>query len=79
MDVLLWIVFGVVVGIVWYPDRSLTSILFSIALGIVGALIGGWLGRIFGGEAGGNVLAIGGAAMLLVLIRMVLFPRFGRR
>jgi uncharacterized membrane protein YeaQ/YmgE (transglycosylase-associated protein family) len=79
MDVLLWIVFGLVVGIVAkliMPGRDPGGIIVTIVLGIVGAMLGGWLGRVMGfyreGEAAGFIMAVVGAIILLVLYRLVL-------
>lgn len=79
MDVLLWIVFGLVVGIVAkliMPGRDPGGIIVTIVLGIVGAMLGGWLGRVMGlyreGEAAGFVMAVVGAIILLGLYRLVL-------
>ena len=51
MDILLWIVFGLVVGLVAeliMPGPDPAEILCTIMLGIVGAMLGGWLGRVMG-------------------------------
>ena len=62
MDILLWIVFGLVVGIVAkliMPGHDPGGIILTIVLGIVGAMLGGWLGRVMGlypqGEADGFI------------------------
>ena len=52
MDVLIWIVFGLVVGVVAkfvMPGRDPGGMIVTIVLGIVGALLGGWIGRALGG------------------------------
>jgi uncharacterized membrane protein YeaQ/YmgE (transglycosylase-associated protein family) len=79
MDILVWIVFGLVVGIVaklLMPGRDPGGIILTIVLGVVGALLGGWLGRVMGlyrqGEAAGFVMAVVGAIIVLVLYRLVL-------
>jgi uncharacterized membrane protein YeaQ/YmgE (transglycosylase-associated protein family) len=79
MDILLWIVFGLVVGIVakfLMPGSDPGGIILTIVLGISGALLGGWLGRVLGiyreGEAAGFIMAVIGAIVLLVLYRLVL-------
>lgn len=78
MDILLWIVFGLVVGVVAkfiMPGRDPGGIVLTIVLGIVGAVVGGWLGRVLGfyrpGEAAGFIMAIVGAIVILVLYRVV--------
>ena len=79
MDILLWIVFGLVVGIVAkfiMPGRDPGGIIITIVLGIVGALLGGWIGRAMGlyreGEAAGFLMAVVGAVIILALYRLVL-------
>lgn len=82
MDVLLWIVFGLVVGIVAkliMPGRDPGGIIVTIVLGVLGALLGGWLGRVIGfyreGEAAGFIMAVVGAVVLLALYRLVVPSR----
>jgi uncharacterized membrane protein YeaQ/YmgE (transglycosylase-associated protein family) len=78
MDILLWIVFGLVVGIVakfLMPGRDPGGMILTIVLGIVGALLGGWLGRALGfyreGEAAGFIMAVVGAIIVLAVYRLV--------
>jgi uncharacterized membrane protein YeaQ/YmgE (transglycosylase-associated protein family) len=78
MEILLWIVFGLVVGIIakfLMPGNDPGGIIVTIVIGIVGALLGGWIGRAFGvyreGEPVGFVMAVVGAIVLLVLYRVV--------
>ena len=51
----------------------------TIVLGIVGAVLGGWLGRAIGlygpGEAAGFVMALIGALILLGLYRLLVARR----
>jgi uncharacterized membrane protein YeaQ/YmgE (transglycosylase-associated protein family) len=82
MDILLWIVFGLVVGIVAkmiMPGRDPGGIIVTIVLGIVGALLGGWVGRALGmyreGETAGFIMAVIGAIIVLGLYRLVLPAR----
>lgn len=77
MDMLLWIVFGLVVGVVaklLMPGPDPGGIILTIVLGIVGALLGGWLGRVLGfyreGEAAGFLMAVVGAVIVLALYRL---------
>lgn len=76
-----WIVFGLVVGIVakfLMPGRDPGGFIVTIALGIVGALLGGFLGRVAGlyapGEPAGFFMALLGSVILLALYRMVARP-----
>jgi uncharacterized membrane protein YeaQ/YmgE (transglycosylase-associated protein family) len=77
MSVLGWILFGLVVGIVarfLMPGRDPGGFVITIVLGIVGALLGGWLGRSVGwyqeGDPVGFLMAVLGAIVLLALYRM---------
>jgi uncharacterized membrane protein YeaQ/YmgE (transglycosylase-associated protein family) len=77
MDILLWIVFGLVVGVVaklLMPGPDPGGIVLTIVLGIVGALLGGWIGRLIGlyqeGEAAGFLMAVVGAVIVLALYRL---------
>jgi uncharacterized membrane protein YeaQ/YmgE (transglycosylase-associated protein family) len=81
MSILAWIVLGLIAGIVakaLVPGRDPGGCIITIVIGIVGALIGGWLSTLlgFGGLAGGLdlrnlVIATLGAIVLLVLWRLL--------
>jgi uncharacterized membrane protein YeaQ/YmgE (transglycosylase-associated protein family) len=79
MDILFWVVFGLIAGSlanVIDPAPSKGGILGSIVLGIVGAIVGGYLGQaIFGvGVNGFNlssfIVAVAGALLVLMVGRM---------
>jgi uncharacterized membrane protein YeaQ/YmgE (transglycosylase-associated protein family) len=72
-----WIVFGLIVGIVakfLMPGRDPGGFVLTAVLGIVGALVGGYLGRLFGwygeGDPVGFLMAVVGSILLLVLYRV---------
>jgi len=78
MDILMWVVFGLVVGIVAkfvMPGQDPGGIVLTICLGIAGAVLGGWIGRMLGlyrpGDAAGFFMAVVGAVALLALWRVV--------
>lgn len=80
MGILLWIVFGLITGVAakWImPGRDPGGIIVTIALGIVGAFLGGMIGTAigFGGVSGFDfrslLVAIGGALLLLTGYRLV--------
>jgi len=78
MEFLLWILFGLVVGVVAkfiIPGRDPGGMVLTIVLGIVGAVVGGWLGRVLGlyrpGEVAGFIMAVVGAIVILALYRVV--------
>jgi uncharacterized membrane protein YeaQ/YmgE (transglycosylase-associated protein family) len=82
MSILLWILFGLIVGAVAkliMPGKDPGGIIVTILLGIVGALLGGWLGQALGfyepGEPAGFIMAVVGAIILLLLYRLLI----GRR
>jgi uncharacterized membrane protein YeaQ/YmgE (transglycosylase-associated protein family) len=77
MGILSWIVFGLVVGIIaklLMPGRDPGGFVITILLGIVGALLGGFIGRAMGfygpNEGAGWLISILGAIVLLALYRM---------
>jgi uncharacterized membrane protein YeaQ/YmgE (transglycosylase-associated protein family) len=80
MGILLWIVFGFIAGAVAklvMPGPDPGGIIVTIVLGIVGAVVGGFLGTTFGfGSVTGFdmrslLIAIGGALILLIGYRLV--------
>jgi uncharacterized membrane protein YeaQ/YmgE (transglycosylase-associated protein family) len=82
MDILLWIVFGLIVGIVakfLMPGRDPGGFIITIVIGIVGGLLGGWIGRAMGiyreGEPVGFIMAVIGAIILLLIYRLVIGNR----
>jgi uncharacterized membrane protein YeaQ/YmgE (transglycosylase-associated protein family) len=77
MTILGWIFFGLIVGIIGkllMPGRDPGGFVITTILGIVGALVGGFLGRVLGlyreGDPVGFVMAVIGSIILLVLYRM---------
>jgi uncharacterized membrane protein YeaQ/YmgE (transglycosylase-associated protein family) len=79
MGVIGWIVFGLVVGIVakfLMPGRDPGGFVITALIGIVGALLGGYLGRAIGWYREGDpVVAVIGSIILLALYRLMV----GRR
>lgn len=76
MSILGWIVFGLVVGVVaklLMPGRDPGGFVVTIAIGVVGALLGGFLGRMLGmyreGDPVGFVMAVLGSILLLWIYR----------
>jgi uncharacterized membrane protein YeaQ/YmgE (transglycosylase-associated protein family) len=81
MGVLGWILFGLVVGIVaklLMPGRDPGGFIITTVLGIVGAVVGGFLGRTLGlygpGEPAGFLMATLGAVVLLFIYRLLRRP-----
>ena len=82
MSVIMWIIFGLVVGVVakfLMPGRDPGGFIITTVLGIAGALIGGFMGRAMGmyqeNDPVGFVMAVVGAIVLLLLYRLVARPR----
>jgi uncharacterized membrane protein YeaQ/YmgE (transglycosylase-associated protein family) len=78
MGVLGWIAFGLIVGFVaklLMPGRDPGGFFVTILLGIVGAVVGGFLGRAVGwygqDDPVGFIAAVVGAIVLLALYRMI--------
>jgi uncharacterized membrane protein YeaQ/YmgE (transglycosylase-associated protein family) len=77
-----WVIFGLIVGAVaklLMPGRDPGGIIVTMALGIAGALLGGFLGRALGwygeNDAAGFLMSLVGAVLLLWIYRMMV----GRR
>lgn len=80
MGILLWIVFGALVGwvasLIMKTDEEQGALL-NIIVGVVGAFLGGLLARLLGadGITGFNLwsllVAVGGACLLLWIVRVL--------
>jgi uncharacterized membrane protein YeaQ/YmgE (transglycosylase-associated protein family) len=73
-----WIVVGGIAGAIaklLMPGRDPGGCIITILLGVVGALVAGWLGRQLGwyqaGEGAGFLAAVVGAFLLLLVYRLV--------
>ena len=79
MSILAWIVLGLIAGFVGskFVNKSGEGIVLDIVLGIVGAVIGGWLFNRFGasGVTGLNLysllVAVIGSVVLLVVFHAI--------
>ena len=77
-----WIIFGLIVGALaklLMPGRDPGGIIVTMALGIAGALLGGFVGRALGwygeNDGAGFLMSLVGAVLLLWIYRMMV----GRR
>ena len=77
MGILGWIVFGLIVGAIaklLMPGRDPGGIIITMVLGIVGALLGGFIGQAVGlygpGEPAGFIMALVGAIAVLFIYRL---------
>ena len=76
MGILSWILFGLVVGIIAKlvtPGRDPGGFIITMLLGIVGAVVGGMIGRGLGwygpNQGAGFLMSLLGSIILLVLYR----------
>lgn len=78
MGILMWILFGALVG--WIASMVMGTsegLVLDIVLGIVGAVLGGWLMSFFGygGVTGFNpysfLVAVLGAIVLIAIVRAI--------
>lgn len=78
MGILTWILFGLIAGIlakIILPGNDPGGFIITTVLGILGALLGGFIGSLLGWgtvnefDLRGMLLAIGGAILLLMLYR----------
>jgi uncharacterized membrane protein YeaQ/YmgE (transglycosylase-associated protein family) len=78
MGFLTWVILGLVVGVLakWImPGRDPGGIFITIGIGIVGAMLGGFIsttlgyGTVTGFDLGSLAIATGGALLLLFLYR----------
>lgn len=80
--VLGWMLFGLVVGAVAklvMPGRDPGGIIVTMLIGIVGALLGGWIGQAVGWygpqDGAGFLMSLLGAIILLWLYRVLVARR----
>ena len=80
MGLIMWMVLGLVVGVLakWImPGKDPGGIIITTLIGIAGAVVGGWIGTFIGfGKVSGFdfrslVIAVGGAVLLLFIYRKV--------
>jgi uncharacterized membrane protein YeaQ/YmgE (transglycosylase-associated protein family) len=79
MHIIGWIVFGLVVGLIakfLMPGRDPGGFVITAVIGIVGAVLGGFVGRMIGlykdGDPVGFVMAVIGAIILLAAYRFTI-------
>jgi uncharacterized membrane protein YeaQ/YmgE (transglycosylase-associated protein family) len=80
MGIIAWIVLGLIAGALAkliMPGRDPGGIIVTMLIGIAGALIGGFVFSLFGGDGvtglnlGSIIVAVVGALILLALYRMI--------
>jgi uncharacterized membrane protein YeaQ/YmgE (transglycosylase-associated protein family) len=85
MSIVLWILFGLIVGVIaklLTPGRDPGGFVITILLGIAGALVGGFLGRLLGiypsyQSTGGFFMSILGAVVILAIYHVAAGRRTG--
>jgi uncharacterized membrane protein YeaQ/YmgE (transglycosylase-associated protein family) len=85
MSIVLWIIFGLIAGAIakfLMPGRAPSGWIITIALGIVGALVGGFIathflnwGDISGFDPRSMLIAVGGAVVVLFIYGLVMQKR----
>jgi uncharacterized membrane protein YeaQ/YmgE (transglycosylase-associated protein family) len=78
LAILGWIVFGLIVGVLAklvMPGKDPGGFVMTTLLGIVGAVLGGFIGRALGfygpNQAAGWLMSIVGAILVLALYRVI--------
>lgn len=80
MGIIVWIILGLVVGVIAkliMPGKDPGGFIITIILGIAGAFIGGFiatrlgLGTVTGFDIRSLLIAVGGAVLLLIVYRMI--------
>ncbi|EBF0275459.1 GlsB/YeaQ/YmgE family stress response membrane protein [Salmonella enterica] len=81
MGIIAWIIFGLIAGVIaklLMPGRDGGGFILTCILGIIGAVVGGWLATMFG--IGGSIsgfnlhsflVAVVGAIVVLVIFRLL--------
>jgi uncharacterized membrane protein YeaQ/YmgE (transglycosylase-associated protein family) len=81
MDILLWIIFGGIVG--WVASLIMGTdgqqgLIANIVVGIIGAIIGGWLMNLVGNNASASgfnlpsfLVALLGSVVLIAILKMI--------
>ena len=76
MHILWTIIIGLVVGAIaklLMPGKDPGGFIVTILLGIAGAFVGTWIGRLFAGDnyTAGWIMSVVGAMILLLLYRLI--------
>ena len=80
MGILSWIIFGLIAGVIAkfiMPGRDGGGFILTVVLGIIGAVVGGYIsvyfgyGRVDGFNVGSFAVAVIGALVVLFVFRLV--------
>lgn len=83
MSIILWIIFGLVIGVIaklLMPGRDPGGFFVTILLGIAGSFLGGFIGRALGlyrpgQRTAGWIMSIIGAIIILAIYRLIVRRR----
>lgn len=80
MGIISWIIFGLIAGIIAkliLPGKDPGGCIITSLLGIVGAVVGGWLGTLFGwGKVDSFSLGSFGVAIVGAIIVLLIYRAF---
>lgn len=83
MSIIAWIILGLIAGFIASKiiNKSGEGLIRDILLGVVGALVGGWLFRAFGmrGVTGLNLYSLGVAVVGAIVFLVVYHLLFSRK
>jgi uncharacterized membrane protein YeaQ/YmgE (transglycosylase-associated protein family) len=83
MSILAWLVLGLIAGFIASKivNHTGAGILLDIVLGVVGAMVGGWLFNEFGhmGVTGFNIYSMVVATIGAIVVLLIYHALFGRR
>lgn len=85
MDILGWILFGFVVGLIAraiMPGRDPMGLIGTTVLGVIGALLGGWIGQAlgwYGPEDGAGFFAATIGAIVVLMVYNFAVSRSSRK
>ena len=74
LNILAWVVLGLIAGAIAkaiYPGHQGGGILATIVLGILGALVGGWLGGLFFGGGVGTAASVGALTLPSIIFAVI--------
>ena len=89
MGIIAWVILGLLAGLIAravLPGDDSVGIIATVLIGVVGALLGGFLSELLGFEGLGTffelrtwIIAVAGAMLLLLLVRVVVHSGDHRR
>lgn len=74
MNIIAWLVLGLIAGALAkliYPGHQGGGIIATIVLGILGALVGGWLGQLLLGSSGAAAASAGALSIPSIIFAVV--------